>query len=107
MSNFSDREKAFENKFALNEQLDFNVEARACKLFGLWAGKELGLSEEDAITYAGDVVSANLEEPGFDDVFRKVRADFDEKGLDISDHIMAVNMEDAVNEAKKQLLGSN
>ncbi len=103
MTTFDNREKSFENKFAHDEKLDFAVEARLSKLFGLWAAEQLGLSENDAQTYAGTVVSANLEEPGFNDVLRKVRADFDEKGLEISDHIMEVELEKCLVEAKKQI----
>lgn len=103
MSNFNDREKAFENKFAHEQQLDFAVEARLSKLYGLWAAEKLGLSGDNAKTYAGDVVAANLEEPGFLDILRKVRADFDEKGLDISNHVMEVELENCMVEAKKQI----
>ena len=103
MSSFDNREKAFENKFAHDEKLDFAVEARLSKLYGLWAAEQLGLSESDALTYAGSVVEANLEEPGFDDILRKVRADFDERKVDISDHVMQVELEKCLIEAKKQV----
>ncbi len=103
MSTFDNREKAFENKFMHDEKLDFAVEARLSKLYGLWAAEQLGLSDTDAQTYAGDVVEANLEEPGFNDILRKVRADFDEKGLDISNHIMEAELEKCLIEAKKQI----
>ncbi len=103
MTSFNDREKAFENKFAHQEKLDFAVEARLSKLYGLWAAEKLGLSDDDAKSYASSVVSANLEEPGFDDILRKVRKDFDEKGLDISDHVMVSELENCLQEAKKQI----
>ncbi len=103
MTTFDDREKAFEKKFAHEEKLDFAVEARLSKLYGLWAAEQLGLSGADAQTYAGEVISANLEEPGFDDILRKVRKDFDEKGLDISDHVMDTELQKCLEEAKKQM----
>ena len=103
MSGFDDRKKGFEEKFAHQEKLDFAVEARTCKLFGLWAAEKLGLEGADAQTYAADVVSANLEEPGFNDVLRKVRADFEEKNLDVSDHLMNIELDNALAEAKKQI----
>ncbi len=103
MTTFNDRKDAFENKFAHDEKLDFAVEARLSKLYGLWAAQHLGISGANAVTYACDVVEANLEEPGFDDILRKVRADFDAKGLDISDHIMKAELEKCLNEAKKQI----
>ena len=85
MSSFDDRESAFENKFALDEALMFKAEARCCKLFGLWLAEQLGLESDAADEYASNVVSANLEEPGFDDVKRAVMPDIAEKGLDISE----------------------
>ncbi len=106
MTTFDDREQAFEGKFIHREKLDFAIEARTSKIFGLWAAEKLGLSGADASTYAQSVVGANLEEPGFDDVLRKVRKDFDEKNLDISDHIMNVELEKALDTAKEQIKSS-
>ena len=103
MSGINDRGSAFESKFANDEAFDFRVEARMCKLYGLWAAEKLGLEGPEAATYAKTVVAANLEEPGFMDVYRKVRADFDGKGLDISDHVMEKELEICMAEAKKQI----
>ncbi len=103
MTGFEDRRDAFENKYAHDEKLSFDVEARCSKLFGLWAASQLGLEGTEADSYAKEVVMANLEEPGFDDIIRKVRADFDQKGLDISDHLMHTQVEKALIEAQKQL----
>ncbi len=103
MSTLDNRGKNFESKFAHDEQLGFSIEARLSKLYGLWAAEKLGISGADAQTYAAEVVAANLEEPGFNDILRKVRADFDEKGLDISNHLMGVELEKCLCEAKKQI----
>lgn len=103
MTGFNDREKAFENKYAHEEKMGFDVEARCSKLYGLWAAEKLGLEGDEANIYAKQVVDANLEEPGFDDVLRKVRADFVEKGIEVSDHIMNVELDKALQEAKRQL----
>jgi len=103
MAIFDDREQGYEKKFAHEEKLDFAVEARLSKLYGLWAAEKLGLGGADAQTYAGEVVSANLEEPGFDDILRKVRKDFDGKNLDISDNVMNVELDKCLCEAKKQI----
>jgi len=105
MSTFDSNEKNFGNKFANDAKLDFAVEARLSKLYGLWAAEKLGIDAENATTYAGDVVVANLEEPGFDDILRKVRADFDEKGIEISDNVMNEELEKCLIEAKKQING--
>ena len=106
MTTFDKREKGFENKFVHDEKLDFAVEARLSKLYGLWAAEQLGLDGANAQTYASEVVEANLEEPGFDDILRKVRADFDAKGLDVSDHVMEAELANCLEEAKKQISNS-
>ncbi len=103
MTGFDDRRDSFENKYAHDEKLSFDIEARCCKIFGLWAAAQLGLSGTEADTYAKEVVMANLEEPGFDDVMRKVRPDFDKKGVDISDHVLKMEIEKALVEARKQI----
>ncbi len=107
MNSFDDRKQAFEQKHVNDEKIDFAVEARLSKLYGLWAAEQLGLSGANADTYAMEVVESNLEEPGFDDILRKVRGDFDEKGLDISDHIMNAELDKALGEAKKQIAEQN
>jgi hypothetical protein len=78
---FNDRQKGFENKFSLDQESLFKIEARASKLMGKWAAEKMGLSGVDAETYAKDVISANLDEPGYDDVKRKIEADFAAKNI--------------------------
>ncbi len=85
MSSFDDRKNVFENKFALDETLMFKAEARCCKNLGLWLAEQMGLEGETATTYAGGVITANLEEPGFDDVKRHVMPDIEAKGLKITE----------------------
>src|SRR3954449_2892291 len=80
MSTFNQRSDGFEKKFAHDEELRFKAIARRNKLLGLWAAEKLGKSGADAESYAGDVVSADFEEAGDDDVFRKIRKDFDAAG---------------------------
>ncbi|MCG6111873.1 MAG: DUF1476 domain-containing protein [Paracoccus sp.] len=75
MSTFNDRERAYESKFAHDADLRFKAEARRNRLLGEWAAEQLGKSGDDARTYAMSVVSADFEEPGEEDVFRKVEAD--------------------------------
>ena len=86
MTNFEDREKGFERKFAHDEELKFRATARRNKLLGLWAAEKLGLTGDEAQAYAREIVKADLAEPGEEDVFRKVRSDFDAKGIAESDH---------------------
>ena len=86
MTTFEDREKGFERKFAHDEELKFKATARRNKLLGLWAADKLGLTGDEAQAYAREIVKADLAEPGEEDVFRKVRSDFDAKGIAESDH---------------------
>lgn len=104
MTSFDEREQAFEKKFAHEEQLDFAVEARCSKLFGLWIAEQIGLEGSDANTYALEVVDSNLEEPGFEDVLRKVKADLDDKNVEISDHVLRVELDKVLEIAKQQVM---
>ena len=104
MSGFEDRKDAFEQKYAHDEELMFKVEARCCKLFGLWAAEQMGLVGEAASAYARDVVAANLEEPGFDDVKRKVMPDFAEKNVDVSEHMVNSMLDKCMDEAEQQIM---
>ncbi len=75
MSTFDDREHAFENKYAHDEEMKFKADARTNKLLGLWAAELLGKTGDDANAYAAEVVKADFEEAGHEDVVRKVAAD--------------------------------
>jgi hypothetical protein len=86
MTTFDKREEGFEKQFAHDEELRFKANARRNKMLGLWAAQKLGLSGAEADEYAKAIVLADFEEPGEDDVFRKIRKDFDEKGITDSDH---------------------
>ena len=86
MTTFDKREEGFEKKFAHDEELRFKANARRNKLLGHWAAEKLGLTGADADAYAKEVVMADFEEAGDDDVFRKVRTDFEAKGVEQSDH---------------------
>lgn len=99
MSTFDKREEGFEKKFAHDEQLLFKAQARRNKMLGLWAAEKLGKSGADADAYAKEVVIADLEEAGDDDVFRKVRKDFDAAGVDQSDHQIRRTMEELLAKA--------
>ncbi len=101
MSGLNDREKAFENKFAHDQELRFKAEARRNKLLGLWVAGLIG--KEDAEAYAKEVVVADLAEAGDEDVFRKVRADLDAAGVSISDEELRTRMVDLLGEAIDQV----
>ena len=98
---FQDRQKGFENKWARDEELRFKVYARRNKLLGLWAAPLLGRPDADA--YAREVVAADFEKPGEDDVFEKLRKDFDAKGANVSDHMIRKQMADLLETAAAQI----
>ncbi|RUV66560.1 MAG: DUF1476 domain-containing protein [Mesorhizobium sp.] len=85
MSSMRDRQEGFEKKYAMDEDTKFRAMARRNKLLGLWAAEKLGKTGEDADAYAKEVVRADFEEAGDDDVLRKIRADFDAAGVAQSD----------------------
>ena len=85
MSGFDDREKGFEKKFAHDADLKFKAESRRNKMLAEWAGAKLGMGEDEIANYIKEVRRSDLEEAGDDDVFRKLRGDFDAKGVTISD----------------------
>ncbi|MEM7663721.1 MAG: DUF1476 domain-containing protein [Pseudomonadota bacterium] len=103
MSQFDDRKRAEEAKFAMDEALEFKVMARRNKLLGAWAADLLGLNGDEAAAYAKSVVMADLEEPGDEDVFRKVRKDFDDKGVDRSDARIREHMAELIPIAREQI----
>jgi hypothetical protein len=86
MSTFDKREEGFERKFAHDEEVRFKARARRNKMLGLWAAQLLGLTGDAAEAYAKEIVIVDFEEPGDDDVFARLRKDFDAKGVAQSDH---------------------
>lgn len=101
---FRDREKAFEEKWAHDEDLRFKVEARRSKLVGLWAAGEMGLKGADADAYARTVVEADMTKPGDEDVFEKVRDDLAARGIARTDHLIRGKMTELLATAKEQIM---
>ena len=106
MSGFDKRREGYESKFAHDQDLKFKATARRNKLVGLWAAQKMGLSGAAADEYAKEVVKADFEEAGEEDVFRKIRRDFDAKKLAISDHQIRREMEDLMTTAVEQIQGT-
>ena len=92
MSQFEDRQKGQEAKFAFDAEKKFRADARRNKLVGIWAAELMSLTGDEAKAYAADVVAADFEEAGDEDVFRKVSADLKAKGLTISDDLIRQKM---------------
>lgn len=103
MTTFDKREEGFEKKFAHDEELRFKANARRNKLLGLWAAEKLGITGDAAAAYAKDVVMADFEEAGDHDVFRKIRTDFDAKGVVQSDHQIRRTMDELMEQAIAQI----
>jgi len=103
MSGFDEREKGFEKKFERDQELAFKARARRDKLLGLWAAGQMGLSGAAAEAYAKDVVSADLERPGDDDVVEKIARDFAAKGVKHDTHRIHQELARCGAEARRQL----
>jgi hypothetical protein len=103
MAGLDDRKRAYENKFARDEELRFKATARRNRLLGMWAAEKLGRTGDEADAYAREVVRADFEEAGDHDVFRKIRRDFDEAGVDQSDHQIRRTMDELMVAAAEQI----
>lgn len=103
MSTFDDRQKSFESKFAYDEEIQFKVFARRNKLLGLWIAEKLGKTGDDAARYATEVVTADLDEPGDQDVIRKVLADCKEGGVVMDEETLKIELERLLPIAKNQI----
>lgn len=104
MTTFDKREKGFEAKFQHDQETQFKVTARRNKLLGLWAAEKLGLAGEDADIYAKEVVVADFEKPGDDDVVEKVMADFANKSVDVTEADLRKEMERLIPVASEQIV---
>ncbi|HEV7251639.1 MAG TPA: DUF1476 domain-containing protein [Mesorhizobium sp.] len=103
MNNMRDRQEGFERKFAMDEEMRFKAMARRNKMLGLWAAERLGKSGAEADEYAKEVVRADFQEAGDDDVLRKVRGDLEAAGRGVSDADIRRTMDDLLAQAVQQL----
>tara|TARA_B110000014_G_C19616358_1_gene326023 strand:+ start:234 stop:548 length:315 start_codon:yes stop_codon:yes gene_type:complete len=101
MNKFNEREKSFEKKFAKDEELQFKLAARSNKYLGEWVSSELGKNEEEKKNYIQEIIKADMEEAGSEDVFRKVKKDFKIASASIEDSEIRVQMEKALSRAKE------
>ncbi len=98
---FTDRGKSFEKKFAKDEELQFKIQARSNKYIAEFVSSKLGKSNEEKISYVQDIIKADMEEAGIEDVFRKIKKDFQEASVSIEDSEIRHEMEKALNRAKE------
>lgn len=106
MTNFDDRERAFETKFARDEDMQFRITARRNKLIGQWAAGLMGLTPEETTAYATSVVQADFEEAGDEDVIRKLIGDLTAAQVDVDDAAIRQALADKTVEARRQLMES-
>ncbi|MDH4981495.1 DUF1476 domain-containing protein [Hyphomicrobium sp. D-2] len=106
MTTFDEREKGYEKKFALDQDLKFKAEARRNKLLAEWAAEKLGISADGVADYARSVVRADLQEKGDDDVFRKLHKDFADAGVSVDDQDIRAKMSEFLAQAVTDIEGS-
>jgi hypothetical protein len=104
MTTFDDRESAFENKYAHDEEMQFKITARRNKLVGLWAAEKMGLTPEEADAYGKSVVQADFEEAGDEDVIRKLLGDLTSAGVETDDAAIRAALDDKMVEARRQFI---
>jgi len=104
MTQFDDREKAFESMYARDQEMQFKITARRNRLLGHWAAKKMGLTEAEAEAYAKDVIRADFEEAGDEDVIRKLLGDLTSAGIDIDDSAIRQALEHKTVEARRHFM---
>ena len=101
MNKFDERGKSFEKKFAKDQELQFKVAARSNKYLGEWISSKLGKTEEEKQNYIQEIIKADMEEAGSEDVFRKVKKDLETNSIIIEDSEIRDQMEKALSRAKE------
>ena len=104
MTQFDDRERAFESKFAHDEEMRFRITARRNRLLGEWAARKMRLSEAETESYAKDVVRSDFEEAGEHDVIRKVLGDLTSAGVESNEETVREAMRNKEIEARRQII---
>ena len=107
MTTFDDRERAFQTQFARDQEMQFKITARRNKLLGAWAAEQMGLSPVEAESYARDVIRADFEEAGDEDVIRKVLGDLTTAGIDIDEAGVRGALEEMAIEARRQFMAGS
>ena len=101
MNKFDEREKSFEKKFQMDEELQFKIVARSNKYLGEWASSKLGKNEEEKKNYIQEIIKSDLEEAGQEDVFRKIKKDFETASINLEEKEIRHQMEKALLRAKE------
>ena len=101
MNKFDEREKSFEKKFQFDEELEFKISARSNKYLGEWASLKLGKTEEEKKDYIQEVIKSGLEEAGQEDVFRKIKKDFEVASANVGEPEIRDQIKNALSRAKE------
>jgi hypothetical protein len=104
MTTFDDRERAFESQYARDQEMQFKVIARRNRLHGMWAARKMGLSEAEADAYAREVIRADFEEAGDEDVIRKLIGDLTSAGVEIDDGEIRRQLEHKTVDARRHFI---
>jgi hypothetical protein len=104
MTTFDDRERAFESQYARDQEMQFKIVARRNRLLGQWAAKKMGLTEAEADAYARDVIRADFEEAGDDDVIRKLLGDLTSAGVEIEESAIRQALDHKTVEARRYFI---
>ena len=106
MTTFDERERAFEAKFARDQEMQFRIHARRDRLLGLWAAERMGLTDAEAETYARDLIRSDFETIGDDDVVRRLTGDFTAAGIEVDEAEIRARIEEKTIAARRQLIES-
>jgi hypothetical protein len=106
MTTFDDRERAFESQYARDQEMQFKIVARRNRLLGHWAAKKMGLTEAEADAYARDVIRADFEEAGDEDVIRKLLGDLTSAGIEVDEKAIREALEHKTIEARRHFIES-
>ena len=104
MTQFDDRERAFENMYARDQELQFKITARRNRLLGMWAAKKMGLTEVEADAYARDVIRADFEDGHDDDVIRKLLGDLTAAGVEVDEDTIRQTLDHKAVEARRHFV---
>ena len=104
MSKFDEREKSFEKKFQLDQELQFKVQARSNKYLAEFVSEKLGKTDKEKQDYIQEIIKADMQESGQEDVFRKIKKDFQEASVSIEDTEIRDEMNKALNRAKEDFI---
>lgn len=104
MTQFDDREKAFESMYARDQEMQFKIQSRRNRLLGQWAAKKMGLSDEESEAYAKEVIRADFQEAGDEDVVRKLVADLTAAGVAIEESEVRAQIEHKATDARRHFI---